>query len=193
MNKYTEQELIEGIKKGDGLIIRFLMKHHAESIKKMVNELKIGRQIQSEDIIQEGMVELMLNIRENKFRGGSSVTTYYYSICRFIALKQYNKFKNIYPVSDDVEIRNEDFQDFEIDERIGWVLEILKGMKKECIEIIDLRFGLSAGSLPTDSVSNRGFEEIAKILKIEYANARQRFSRCLQALLSEYQRRKGHI
>jgi len=190
MRKYTESELIDGVRIGDERIILYLMKNYANSIKKMVNDLNIARYIQPEDVIQDGMVELIMNIRENKFRGNSSLSTYYYSICRFICLKQYNKFKNIYPLGE-VEIAD-DFRNFETDDKLTCVLEILKTMKKECIEIIDLRFGLSVEENKIKrEVESRGFEEIAKILKIEYANARQRFGRCIQALLAEYQKRKA--
>ena len=190
MRKYTESELIEGVKKGEDQIISFLMKNYANSIKKMVSDLKIERYIQAEDVIQDGMVELIMNIRDGKFKGNSSVNTYYYSICRFICLKQYNKFKNIYPLGE-VEISDDEFNDFEIDEKLACVLEVLKTMKKECIDIIDLRFGLSIeGKNIKKEIESRGFEEIAKALNIEYANARQRFGRCIQALLAEYQKRK---
>jgi len=191
MRKYTESELIDGVKRGDDQVILFLMKNYTNNIKKMVNDLNITRYIQPEDVIQEGMVELIMNIRDNKFKGTSSLSTYYFAICRFICLKQYNKFKNIYQLGD-IEIADNDFRDFEIDGKLACILEILKSMKKECIEIIDLRFGLSInGDKVKREVENRGFEEIAKALNIEYANARQRFGRCIQALLAEYQKRKA--
>jgi RNA polymerase sigma factor (sigma-70 family) len=193
MRKYTESELIDGVKKGDREVILFLMKNYADSIKKMVNDLKIARYIQPEDVIQDGMVELILNLREDKFKRNSSLSTYYYSICRYICLKQYNRFKNIYPVNEAV-IRENDLSEIEIDDRLDWVIMILKKMKKECIEIIDLRFGLSIDSNHIKkTLENRGFEEIAKSLNIEYANARQRFTRCMQSLLAEYQKRKVGI
>ena len=191
MRKYTESELIDGVKKGDREIILFLMKNYADSIKKMVNDLKIARYIQPEDVIQDGMVELIINIREDKFKRSSSLNTYYFSICRYICLKQYHRFKNIYHL-DEIEIKENNLSDIEIDDRQEWVLEILKKMKKECIEIIDLRFGLLSDVNNIDKkLANRGFEEIAKVLNIEYANARQRFSRCIQSLLAEYQKRKS--
>jgi RNA polymerase sigma factor (sigma-70 family) len=190
MRKYSEPELIEGVKNGDEEVISFLMRNYADSIKKMVNDLKIARYIQPEDVIQDGMVELILNLREDKFKRNSSLSTYYYSICRYICLKLYDRYKGIYPV-DEVDIIDNDLNDIEIDDRLDWVIDILKKMKKECIEIIDLRFGLSMeGNHIRRTIENRGFEEIAKSLNIEYANARQRFSRCLQSLLAEYQKRK---
>jgi RNA polymerase sigma factor (sigma-70 family) len=191
MRKYTEIELIEGVRKGDREVILFLMKNYADSIKKMVNDLKISRYIQPDDVIQDGMVELIINLREDKFRRNSSLSTYYFSICRYICLKQYHRFKNIYQL-EEIDIKENDLSDIEIDDRLDGVLEILKKMKKECIEIIDLRFGLSMdGNHIRKTLENRGFEEIAKSLNIEYANARQRFSRCIQSLLAEYQKRKS--
>jgi RNA polymerase sigma factor (sigma-70 family) len=157
----------------------------------MVNDLKISRYIQPDDVIQDGMVELIINLREDKFRRNSSLSTYYFSICRYICLKQYHRFKNIYQL-EEIDIKENDLSDIEIDDRLDGVLEILKKMKKECIEIIDLRFGLSMdGNHIRKTLENRGFEEIAKSLNIEYANARQRFSRCIQSLLAEYQKRKS--
>ncbi len=188
MKRTTEHELIEGIKKGEKEIILFIMKKHAASVKKMVNEFKIERYIQAEDVIQDGMVELLINLRENKFNGNSSVTTYYYSICRFICLKHYNKYKDVYPIADHPEIMDRETCDYENDGRLDRLIDLLKHMKKECIEIINLRFGLSQnGQRFEQIVTKKGFDEISKTLNIEVANARQRFTRCLHALLVEYQ------
>jgi ferredoxin-fold anticodon binding domain-containing protein len=105
-------------------------------------------------------------------------------------LKHYRRFKNIYLSTQEIDI-NEEVQDEEDDEKILKVIEILRHMKKECIEIIDLRFGLFTENQITEgSVVNKRFIEIAKILNLEYANVRQRFIRCIQALLAKYRKKE---
>jgi RNA polymerase sigma factor (sigma-70 family) len=189
MKKYSEQELIDGVRNENRQIILFLMKQYAENVKKMVYDFKIERYIQPEDVIQDGMIELIINIRENKFKETSSISTYYYSICRFICLKLYNKFKNLYFITEPFEVRDTDPVEIREDERIEGVIKVFKNMKKECIEIIDLRFGLLCGLENAEKVTQkRNFEEIAKLLQIGYANARQRFGRCIYALLQEYRK-----
>jgi len=192
MNKYSEEELISGIQNGSDAVIRFVMKRYAENIRKMVADFSLDRYVQPEDIIQDGMVELILNIRQGRFNRKSSVVTYYYSICRFICLKQYNKFREVRHLSDPVDIPDHDPGDPAADERLDRVMKIMPSMKKECVDIINLRFGLRQTNTGYEiAAEKRGFEEVAALLGIEAANARQRFGRCIQSLLAEYRKRSN--
>lgn len=190
MKKYSEEELISGIEHGSDAVIRFVMKRYAENIRKMVTDFGIDRLVEPDDVIQDGMVELILNIRQGRFSRKSSVVTYYYSICRFICLKHYNRNKEVRHPAEPLDIPDQEACDAESDERLDRIMKIIPMMKKECVDIINLRFGLQQ----TDAgygiaAEKRGFDEVAALLGIEAANARQRFGRCIQSLLSEYRKR----
>ena len=202
MVNYSEQDLLDGIRQGYRDVISYIMMKNADSIKKMIFDFKIGRFIQPEDVIQEGMITLILNLKQDKFQARSTVNTYYYSICRFICLKIYNKNKVYNWELGDAAIQNTpdndaltgieknfDAEQDNTTEKLKFIIELIKKMKKECVEIIDSRFGLLDENLfKTSDIKIRPFEEIAELLKIENANARQRFSRCIKALISEFQK-----
>lgn len=187
MKKYSEEELLNGIRSGSGGIILFMMKRYADNIEKMLKDLGIERVVEPDDIMQEGMVELILNVREDRFRGQSAVATYYFSICRFICLRYYNRHKTFDKWADVTTLPDEEDAVYKPDDRLDQVFGILGRMKKECIEIINLRFGLTAreGSF-VQVAEKRALDEVAQILEIETANARQRFGRCIQTLLAEF-------
>jgi RNA polymerase sigma factor (sigma-70 family) len=69
-----------------------------------------GSSEDAKDVFQEGVIELYKNIHSKKYRGHSLLTTYLYSICKFIWLKKLRKKKKTieleqvakaYPYDDD--------------------------------------------------------------------------------------------
>jgi DNA-directed RNA polymerase specialized sigma subunit len=79
------------------------------------------------------------------------------------------------------EIANDNESNFEAIEQL---LEIRKRLNLGCQEILDLRFDLGEADPKTigDPSNGRSFEEIAKLLGLNEANARQRFKRCFDKL-----------
>jgi hypothetical protein len=69
-------------------------------------------------------------------------------------------------------------------ETIALLLEIRKRLNVGCREILDLRFDLNEQPDETQTVPSgcRSFEEIAGLLDLTAANARQRFKRCFDKL-----------
>lgn len=177
-----EPELINGLRTGNSSSIRSVYKRNLPSIKKMVQQFP-AIILEAEDVLQEGLVRTITNIREGKFRGASSVHSYLYAICRNICLKESRKTRKLeaadllYPVEDSMEEHHFDL--------LNLIIEKKKDLDPKCIEIIDLRFGLNKeNETPTGVSGMISFAEIAEIIGIQADNARQRFSRCLEKLIS---------
>jgi len=198
---YTEEDLVKGLQEGSGEMIRFIYKKNMAAITHLVNRFPHIIP-ETEDVIQEGMTRLIMNIRDGKFSGKSSVHTYLYSICRNICLKENERWMRDKRVAEeDTYARNPlgvETGAIEMEDEDGYFDQIKLVMKAKkqigeiCVEIIDARFGLSdAGyspSLSGEGARGRGsrlipFEEIAEGLGISHDNARQRFKRCMDKLI----------
>ena len=83
---YSDNELIKGIKINEDWAVGYVYKTQFKTIKKMVYSFR-NTILEPEDIFQEGLTRIILNIRKGKFRGESSLSTYFNSICRNICLK----------------------------------------------------------------------------------------------------------
>lgn len=127
-----------------------------------------------DEIFQEGLTRAVINIREGKFRGDSSFSTYLNSICRNICLKEMARHKNV-PITGNENFLENDSIDFE---SLNRLLEIRNRLEVKCRSIIDMRFGFEENH----KEKGASFEAIAGTLDITVENARQRFKRCLDKL-----------
>ncbi|MFH1025878.1 MAG: sigma-70 family RNA polymerase sigma factor, partial [Nitrospirota bacterium] len=139
------------------------------AVKHMVNRFPHSI-LEAEDVIQEGITRLMMNVREGKFSGKSSVHTYLYSICRNICLKENERLmRDKRTVEEDYYARNplgievsgnETAEEEAYFDQIKLVMEAKKQIGEKCIEIIDARFGLRdtgySPSLSGEGAGGRG-------------------------------------
>lgn len=177
--EYSDAEIISGILGNEDAIIRHIYKKYFIKIKQMVFTFN-HTALYTEDIFQEGLTRAVINIREGKFRGESLFYTYLNSICRNICLKELSQMKR----------RNDELKEEVMDENetnfesIALLLEVRKQLKGDCREILDLRFDLTEQDENNLSAPSgcRSFDEIAALLNLNAANARQRFKRCFDKL-----------
>ena len=193
-NAYTEEDLVKGVQERSGEIIRFIYRKNMDTVKHLVTRFP-HIILEPDDVIQEGLTRLIMNIREGKFSGKSSVHTYLYSICRNICLKENARVRRDKRVAEEdaytrnplgVEANgNGSEEEEEYFDQIKMVLEAKQQIGEMCVEIIDARFGLSETRNPEPETRNRliPFEEVADQLGISQENARQRFKRCLDRLI----------
>jgi RNA polymerase sigma factor (sigma-70 family) len=193
IEKFSEEELLKGLEHGGGKIISFIYKRNMGAIRNMVKQYSI-MVLGADDVIQEGLTRTIMNIRDKKFKGTSSIHTYLYSVCKNICLKEFEKSKMFYTASvgmDLIEEQQNDYYDL-----LQAVIKIKGQLEQKCVEIIDLRF-----SMPSVSTLNQipkgqenptmmPFEEIALKLDILPDNARQRFKRCLEKLIMAVKKEK---
>lgn len=90
INEYSDQEVLEGILSGSEAqdqVLNFLYSSNRERIFHYVLKNN-GNEAEARDIFQDGIIALTENIRSGKFRGDSAISSYLYSICRFLWLNQ---------------------------------------------------------------------------------------------------------
>ncbi|MCX6249476.1 MAG: sigma-70 family RNA polymerase sigma factor [Bacteroidetes bacterium] len=212
--KYSEQQLLDGLKNGNENCYTFIRKRNLPIIREKLDQYLKVIMLDVEDVIQEGLIRLIMNIRNNKFREASSIHSYFIGICINICRKEYptaKKFKSfevneeitgkIEADSNDIYNEIDNFmkyehnysesntnskKDFNSYDLLQKVIEIKKRLNEKCIEIINLRFNLgNVKQFQLPSLEYLHFKEVAKRLNIDYANARKRFSRCIEQLISE--------
>jgi len=172
--------IITGILNNDQKVIRLIYKNQYGKIKNMVHNFQ-NLNIDAEDVFQEGLTRAIINVRKGIFKGDSAFSTYLYSICNNICLKEYHRNKRI-NTSEVAHIGSEQEEDnFEL---LSLVIQVKNDMDENCRKIIELRFGLN------EDTKNLRFENIAQILGLKPANARQRFGRCFAKLLEKLQQNK---
>jgi len=182
IEKFSEEELIKGLEHGDGKIISFIYKRNIPAIRKMANQYP-NMIFEADDVLQEGMTRMIMNVRSGKFQRKSSIHSFLYSICRNICFKQYAGVTTV-SMSDWVpelaDVKDSDYFDL-----LHLVFEAKDQLDEKCVEIIDLRFRLKDKQASASKDSKlMDFEHIAGLIGIKADNARQRFSRCLEKLIS---------
>lgn len=178
-SEYSDAEILSGIIEDEDSVVRFIYKKYFTKIKQMVFSFR-NTVLDPDDIFQEGLTRTVMNIREGRFRGESSFYTYLNSICRNICLKELSKMKGR-NVEINENIMEENSLDFEL---LDHLLKVRKQLQEPCLEIIDLRFDLNEPELQEQNQPSacKSFDEIAEILGLSAANARQRFKRCFDKL-----------
>jgi RNA polymerase sigma factor (sigma-70 family) len=173
----SRDPLIEGILADDPKVIRLIYKNQFDKIRSMVRNFKYLK-LDAEDVFQEGLTRAIINVRKGSFKGNSSFSTYLYSICNNICLKEYTKNKKELPADSDNLIEENLEDNFEL---LSFILQTKNGLDEKCRKIIELRFGLEGEE------ENLHFEQIAEYLGINSANARQRFGRCFAKMMEKLQ------
>jgi len=189
IEKFSEEELLTGLEHGDGKIISFIYKRNLPAMRKMASQYP-NMIFEAEDVLQEGMTRMIMNVRSGRFLGKSSIHSYLYSICRNICFKQYAGVTTV-SMNDWVpelsEVNDPDYFDL-----LQIVIDSKGKLDEKCIEIIDMRFQLNDKKASTsDDNKLMDFEHIAELIGIKADNARQRFSRCLEKLISTVKNAPG--
>ena len=70
MYRYSEKELEMGLQAEDAEIIKYIYRNYFRVIKLMVTNFN-NKTLDAEDIFQEGIVRMILNIRNGRFKGQS--------------------------------------------------------------------------------------------------------------------------
>lgn len=91
--RISDSKIIEYLKEGgrkESRAIQQLLDQNRSKITAFVLK-NSGNPSDAETILVEGVTELIFNIRKDKFRGESSLSTYLFAICRSIWLKSLKK------------------------------------------------------------------------------------------------------
>lgn len=88
--KLSESGIIEGIRKHDSKVLRYIYKKYFEVIKTLVKKNN-GNDEDAQDIFQEAIIIIYRKINDNTLELSCSFSTYLYSVCRLLWLKQLEK------------------------------------------------------------------------------------------------------
>ncbi len=112
VHSYTTSDILEGIKKHDSNVLNFIYRKYFNEIRQYIIKNN-GGEDDAKDIFQEGIIVLYRKIKDEKLNLTCSVNTYFYSICRYLWLKQLNKQKldlsDDYNIDENIEI-DDDFE-----------------------------------------------------------------------------------
>ena len=89
----NESQIIASIIAGgnsENTALRFVYKNHFTLIRSIVKNNN-GSEDEAREVYQEGVIIFYKNIKARKFRGESAISSYLYSICRFVWLKHLQK------------------------------------------------------------------------------------------------------
>jgi len=189
MHHYTTDELITGIAARKNNVIKHIYKTCYNPVRKLVLMNK-GTDEDAKDIFQEALFTIYQKITQQKFQLNCSFSTYMYSVCRFLWVRELTKKKE----SDDI---TDEFPDLVSSGSLDQEIE-LAGLKifqkhfnelcEECQKVLTLYF------------RDISLEEISKIMGYNNIQmARDKKHRCKQNLLDniyndpEYQKLKNEI
>lgn len=175
--KYSDKELLADILlggKAEDKAITYLIKKNWEKVRQFVTT-RNGKLEDAEDVLQEGITELLLNVRKKRFKGESAISTYLFAICKNIWYKKFQKqdkaalFKSEY--STETIGKNTPEILFIDEEQKANILALFDHLKAKCKEVLYL-WGL-----------NYSMKEIAK--KLNYSSeqvAMNKKNLCLKEL-----------
>jgi RNA polymerase sigma factor (sigma-70 family) len=90
MTQYTDESILEGLKKRDREVIRYVYKEYYPTIKFLIIT-NSGSDTDAEDVFQDAMVIIYKKITDNKLILTSSFKTFLYSICRNLWLQRLDR------------------------------------------------------------------------------------------------------
>jgi len=140
-NKYTNQELVEGIAKSDNIIINYIYLENFKSIRHFI-VANSGNEYDAKDVFQETMVVLFRKVRDINFQLTSSLNTYIYSVAKLIWLKELgvrNKSPEFYDSADeDIEHEPNIIELIEHNEKVKFYREKFEELSEDCKKVIRL-------------------------------------------------------
>lgn len=94
MNRFSSEEIVDGLRRKDNRVLRYIYKSYFPAIAKLVLS-NSGNEDDAKDIFQEALIVVFRNIREKPdFKLGSNPQTYLYSIARLLWLQQLRNSRN---------------------------------------------------------------------------------------------------
>jgi RNA polymerase sigma factor (sigma-70 family) len=93
VNRYSSLELINGIRKRDNTVLRYIYSKYYQSVLHFVMN-NSGTAEDAKDVFQESMIVVFENVRADiDFKLDCSMQTYVFSIARIIWIKHLNRIK----------------------------------------------------------------------------------------------------
>jgi len=139
---YSEQDILADIRSGgqqEDAAISFLLRKHGKKIVRFVQS-RNGSKEEAEDVLQEGIVELIMSVRKDKFKGGSSVATFLFAICKNIWFKKFKKITRGFEPWGPSEMSTDPNPEVTVilDEQKRAILALFDHLKDKCRDVLYL-------------------------------------------------------
>ena len=177
MNRLSPAEIIEGLRKRDSRILKYIYTTCYESVQHMIMN-NSGTREDAKDIFQESMIIAFRNIKKDSdFELKSSFQTYIYSVARLLWLKHLriskNNMKNFSEIEDYIDF--EEPQPFTtVELRYSLYQKTLLELPEDCQKILKLSL---------DGVSHKEIAEILGYKSENYISKRKHF--CKEYLIKK--------
>lgn len=139
--KYTDQELLDGIKEKNNTILQFIIKQNYKSVLNLVTNNN-GDTSDAQDILQETLIVLFNKASSGKFVLTSSLHTLIYSIARLMWLKELRRRNGSNNIPTDfIEIEDEDLnieKEIEKNDRLRLYRSKFEELGEECKKLLRL-------------------------------------------------------
>ncbi len=90
MKKYSDNEILRGLKNRQSHIVVFITKEYLPAIRYMIE--RMGGNLQdAEDIFQEALMSIIKKVDNNELKLTARFSTYLYAVCRNLRLCQINE------------------------------------------------------------------------------------------------------
>ncbi len=185
--KYTDEELITGIKNKNDKIVSHVINDNINKIKQLVL-LNNGSESDAQDVFQEALIVLYRKTHEKNFQLTCSLGTYLYSIARLLWLKELSKrskgaFVNVDENIDFVIDNNAEIQEtIQKNERLRLFREKYEELSDDCKKVLQM------------FLMEIPLKEITRIMGYSSEqHTRNRRYRCKEALIKKIVNSKTYI
>jgi len=173
--RYSDEELVEGLKKQDPVMIDYLYKNAGPMVYKLIVNSG-GDQNDAEDIFQEGILAMYINVRTGKYKLSSRarLTTYLVQICKYKWLdhvKSAYVSKNVLGIDQELLSESGDYEGDEKEERIKMLHRCIQKLGESCKRILHLFYW-----------EKKSYEEIAIEIGQTPPSAKNQKYRCMKKL-----------
>ena len=181
--KYSNQEILEGIKNSRGAILEFIYEQFYPMIYQYVLT-NSGNHEEARDLFQEGIIVLYEKSLQSDFKLTSGIGTFLYAVCQKMWLNKLNRQKKRESLQEKVpeQTEDKDFLNEETNERQYLLAQLFKKIGESCRKILIKKY-----------YEKRKDKEIAEELNLsgsDYVKT-QRY-RCLKQLKKLYKEMHNH-
>ena len=177
----SEVELFEKLKSGDDIAFKVLYRQAFPIIKHFVLQNK-GKESDAEDILQDGMIALWDNVRQNKYvrTDAVKISSYLCKVCKYRWLERLRSagHKRSLSVAEHVEIEDIDvnpLQQLISHEEIDALDAQFRKLGPKCQQILKLYY-----------YEKKSMSEIAQMLGMQPASVKNEKYRCMEKLKNNF-------
>jgi RNA polymerase sigma factor (sigma-70 family) len=172
MKKYTDQEIIQGLKSGESFAVKYLAKELLPVISYFISKNN-GDEEDAKDVFQDALFIIIEKILKNDFNVQGALSTYIFAICKHLWLIELDRQKAI----KNYELRRE-VESAEIDSSEAGDYVFYGNVFRKCFDAMD---DISQKILKMYWLEISP-SEIAKTLGYSYGYVRKKKSECMKEL-----------